>query len=92
MNYGRTSCIAKTLRLWDIFFGRGGCEPVGDQAKKFCHQKFVQECVLLSRTNIVRFIGVTVHRGKDEFDLTLLMERLHTDLGQYLDQKTSHSV
>ena len=86
VNYGRTSCIAK--RLWDIFLGRGGYEPVNDQGKKFYHQKFIHECVLLSRTNhsnIVRFIGV--HRGKDEFDLTLLMERLHTDLGQYLESK-----
>ena len=47
VNYGRTSCITK--RLWDIFLGPGGYEPVNDQEKKYCHQKFIHECVLLSR-------------------------------------------
>ncbi len=77
-------CIAK--RLHDILMGRGKQENVQLQEKQACHQNFCRECVLMSQVkhdNIVKFIGV--HFGKDEFDLTLFMERLHTDLYNYLD-------
>ncbi len=79
-------CIGK--RLLDILMGRCGQQEVCQATKNSFHQRFVQECVLMSRTNhsnIVKFIGV--YFGKNEFDLTLLMERLHTDLGKYLESK-----
>ena len=80
-------CIGK--RLLDILMGRCGQQDVSQATKSSYHQRFIQECVLMSRTNhpnIVTFIGV--YFGKNEFDLTLLMERLHTDLGKYLDNKS----
>ena len=76
-------CIAK--RLHDILVGRKKEFQISEQEKDGIHQKFVQECVLLSQTqhpNIVRFIGVI--NGRDKYDLTLLMERLSTDLHVYL--------
>ena len=39
--------------------------------------------------NIVKFIGV--HFGVDEFDLTLIMEQLSTDLEKYLNKTTNIS-
>ena len=41
--------IAK--RLLDILMGRGLEEPVGDDVKDVCHQRFLQECVLLNGTH-----------------------------------------
>ena len=76
-------CIAK--RLHDILVGRKPTFPISEQEKDGIHQKFVQECVLLSQIqhpNIVKFIGVI--SGRDKYDLTLLMERLSTDLHVYL--------
>ncbi len=74
-------CAAK--RLHDILMGRGKQEK--DLVQAF-HEHFCRECVLMSQVkhdNIVKFVGV--HFGEDEFDLTLFMERLHTDLYNYLD-------
>lgn len=76
-------CIAK--RLLDILMGRGLEESVGVEMKDVYHQKFLQECFLLSQmkhSNVVEFVGV--HYGEDKFDLTLLMEQLSTDLHKYL--------
>ena len=83
VNLNGTPCIAK--RLHDILMGRGKQENVALEDKQACHEKFCRECVLMSRAehaNVVKFIGV--HFGKNEFDLTLFMERLHTDLEVYL--------
>ena len=74
-----TPCIAK--RLQDILMGRGSHEAVSKEEKLRLHEKFIQECMLMSQTNhpnIVKFIGV--HFGVDQFDLTLFMEQLSTDL------------
>jgi serine/threonine protein kinase len=76
-------CIAK--RLLDILMGRSLEEPVEVDAKDVFHQRFLQECALLSQmkhTNIVKFIAI--HYGSEKYDLTLLMERLSTDLHKYL--------
>ena len=84
-------CIAK--RLLDILMGRELEEPVGVEAKDVYHRKFLHECVLLSQmkhTNIVEFIGV--HYGHDQYDLTLLMERLSTDLHKYLIRQPDISL
>ena len=61
--------------------GRGKEERVSSDQTEFFHKLFVRECVLLSRTkhpNIVQFLGV--YKGKDKYDLTLLMEQLPNDL------------
>ena len=50
-------------------------------------EKFQQECILLSKLrhpNIVHFI--CVHYGKEQNDLTLLMECLESDLVDYVDK------
>lgn len=78
-----TPCIAK--RLQDILMGRRREEPVDKETKDVFHKKFHRECVLLSQVkhpNIVKFIGV--HCGEDKYDLTLIIERLSTDLHRYL--------
>ncbi|XP_064386994.1 probable serine/threonine-protein kinase DDB_G0281745 isoform X3 [Halichondria panicea] len=79
VNLNGTPCIAK--RLHNILMGRDNHPEI---IKEY-HENFCRECVLMSRaehTNVVKFLGV--HFGKDEFDLTLFMERLHTDLNVYL--------
>ena len=71
-------CIGK--RLYGIL------RFVSKQTPSTCQESFIRECVLMSQTdhpNVVKFLGV--HYGKDQFDLTLLMEQLHTDLHKYLD-------
>ncbi len=83
INLNGTPCIAK--RLHDILMGRGKLEDVALQEKRAVHETFCRECILMRQAkhaNVVKFIGV--HFGKDEFDLTLFMERLHTDLEVYL--------
>ena len=54
---------------------------VSATAREAVYAKFRSECLLLSRLrhpNIVQFLGV--HFGRDRYDLTLIMERMHTDL------------
>ena len=66
--------------------GRGGHEEVSEECKRKYHETFYRECVLLSQMkhdNIVQFIGV--HCGKERYDLTLILERLTTDLDRYLE-------
>ena len=86
VNHNGKPCIAK--RLHDILVDRNQTHPISVVEKDGIHGKFVQECVLLSQTqhpNIVRFIGVIIN-GRDKYDLTLLMERLSTDLHVYLEK------
>ena len=81
------SCIAK--RLQDILLGRGKEEKVSSDQTEGLHKLFIRECVLLSRTkhpNIVQFFGVC--KGKDKYDLTLLMERLPRDLQYFIKHTT----
>ena len=74
-------CIAK--RLHDILVGRGGQEPVGAEQRAGAISKFKEECDLLSRLrhpNVVQFMGV--HYGRDEADISLIMEYMHMNLDQ----------
>ena len=83
INLDGTPCIAK--RLQDILMGRNQEEDVSRETKENFHQNFFLECVLLSQTNhpnIVKFIGVL--RSHDKYDLTLILERLSTDLKRFL--------
>ena len=72
-------CIAK--RLHDILVGR----HVTAQERASIRRRFRDECILLSRLrhpNVVQFIGV--HYGRDQDDLTLVMEGLYMDLDRCL--------
>ena len=68
-------CIAK--RLHNALLA----QDVSRQQRDAIAAKFRSECLLLSRLrhpNIVQFLGV--HFGRDRYDLTLVMERMHMDL------------
>ena len=72
-------CIAK--RLHDILVGRGGQEPVGAEQRAGVISSFRRECDLhcgLRHPNVVQFMGV--HYGRDEADISLIMEYMHMDL------------
>ena len=74
-------CIAK--RLHDILVGRGGQEPVEAEQRAKVISKFKEECEILSdlrHPNVVQFMGV--HYGRDEADISLIMEYMHMDLEQ----------
>ena len=75
-------CIAK--RLHDILINK---RNVSQLERNAIAAKFRSECVLLSRLrhpNIVQFLGV--HFGRDRYDLTLVMERMHMDLEAGLEK------
>ena len=74
-------CIAK--RLHDILVGRGREERVSREERRAVIDRFREECVLLSglrHPNVVQFMGV--HYGRDEADISLIMEYMHMDLDQ----------
>ena len=74
-------CIAK--KLHNILLRTGEYYPV-DQRDSII-EKFRNECFLLSglsHPNIVSFVGV--HYGKDKNDISLIMERLHSDLAAFV--------
>ena len=84
INLDGTPRIAK--RLQNILMGRNREEAVSQETKENFHQKFESECELLSQANhpnIVKFIGV-VKNDRDKYDLTLILERLSTDLQKFL--------
>ena len=72
-------CIAK--RLHDILVRRGYHEAVREEDAKALVIRFREECRLLSslrHPNVVQFMGV--HFGRDEADISLIMEYMHMDL------------
>ena len=74
-------CIAK--RLHDILVGRGREERVSREERRAVTDRFREECKLLSglrHPNVVQFLGV--HYGRDEADISLIMEYMHMDLDQ----------
>ena len=77
------TCIAK--RLHDILVTK-----VSPRERASVQRKFIAECVLLSKLrhpNVVHFVGV--HYGRSENDLSLVMECLHTDLPNFLEDSSS---
>ena len=78
VNFNGRVCIGK--KLYNVL------KYASDETPSHCYKNFVRECILMSRAhhpNVVAFIGV--HYGQDQYDLTLLMEKLHCDLGYYLE-------
>ena len=78
-------CIAK--RLHDILVGRGREERVSREQRSVVIGRFREECVLLSdlrHPNVVQFMGVHYgpDYGRDEADISLIMEYMHMDLDQ----------
>ena len=74
-------CIAK--RLHDILVGRGREEQVSRGERREMIGRFREECELLSglrHPNVVQFMGV--HYGRNEADISLIMEYMHMDLDQ----------
>ena len=70
-------------RLHDILVGRGKVERVSDEQRRTVTDRFREECKLLSglrHPNVVQFMGV--HYGRDEADISLIMEYMHMDLDQ----------
>ena len=71
-------CIAKKLHnilLQEECYGQ----------EEFIVRKFSQECRILSQLNhpnVVGFVGV--HYGRDRNDISLIMERLHCDLADFV--------
>jgi len=73
-------CIAK--RLHDVLVN----PEVPRRQRTAIHQKFYDECVLLSQLrhpNVVHFVGV--HYGSNQDDMLLIMECLDTDLARCLE-------
>eukprot|EP00731_Ephydatia_muelleri_P005146 Em0002g1322a len=80
-------CIAKGLH--EILLGLGGNVQVAETDIQAIRQKFLNECVLMSKLkhpNIVQFLGV--HSTKD--NEYLVMEYMHMDLAECLD--TYHDI
>ena len=60
---------------------------VPPEQKSFIVNKFRIECCILSsldHRNVVSFVGV--HFGRDKDDISLVMERLHTDLAKFVEK------
>ena len=77
-------CIAK--RVHDILVSQ---KRVSKEERESMIKKFRNECLVLSRLrhpNIVHFVGV--HYGANgERDLSLIMERLDCDLGEFVETR-----
>ena len=83
---GERRCIAK--KLHNILVQADNYFPnATTQQKDFIVDKFRNECRILSslqHPNVVGFVGV--HFGRDKNDVSLVMERLHTDLATFVDR------
>ena len=77
-------------RLHDILLGRGKEEKVDPEAKRKYIEKFENECEVLkglNHVNVVKFIRVEIGpEGRDEGDISLVMEYVDMNLKEFLDQ------
>ena len=77
-------CIAK--KLHNILLQADNYYPhAPTQQREFIVRKFRNECRILSsmkHPNVVSFEGV--HYGRDKNDISLIMERLHSDLADFV--------
>ena len=74
-------CVAK--RVHETLVDR---LRVSSRERNSVTEQFLRECVLLSgldHPNVVRFVGV--HYGNTPHDVSLVMERMSTDLGKYVE-------
>ena len=81
-----SQCIAKSLH--PILLQADNYLPnATTQQRSAIEAKFRTECVILSvvnHSNVVEFVGV--HYGRDRTHLSLIMERLSTDLNAFLER------
>ena len=81
------TCVAKQVH--GILLGTQGYDPVDKEQWLPFFEKFEEECRLLSEMrhpNIVQFIGVCELVPGELRSLALVMERLHTDLGRFINE------
>ena len=86
VKYNGAVCIGK--RILDILVGLGAHQFVEEDQYMPLIQKFRQECDLVSKMrhpNIVQFLGI-YQPSPDPRDLTLIMEKLHIDLGRFIEK------
>ncbi len=60
--------------------------------KRGIYARFYEECLLLSEldhSNIVKFVGIHFGSTNVQFDVSLVMEKLDTDLDKYLSSNTN---
>ena len=75
------ACVAK--RVHETLVDR---LRVSSRERNYVTEQFLRECVLLSgldHPNVVCFVGV--HYGRSPHDVSLVMERMSTDLGKYVE-------
>ena len=80
-------CIAKSLHSILLGYESQARAPLKEGEKNDLRQKFADECILLSKLNhpsIVKFVGV--YYGMYTGELSLIMEKLHTELGNYVEK------
>ena len=76
-------CIAK--RVHDILVNQ---KRVSKEERESLLKRFRNECIILSKLrhpNVVHFVGV--HYGTDRSDISLIMESLHCDLGEFVETR-----
>ena len=86
VKYNGTVCIGK--RILDILVGLGGHQFVDEDQYIPLIEKFRQECDLMSKMrhpNVVQFLGI-YQPSPDPRNLTLVMEKLHIDLGRFIEK------
>ena len=83
---GGRECVAK--KLHKVLLQTDNYWPSATtQQKEFIVEKFRNECQILSQLdhpNVVGFVGV--HYGSDRNVISLVMERLHTDLAAFVEK------
>ena len=83
---GGRECVTK--KLHEVLLQADNYLPnATTQQKQFIVEKFRNECRILSQLdhpNVVGFVGV--HYGRDRNDMSLVMERLHTDLAAFVEK------
>ena len=87
VKYNGAMCVGK--RILDILVGLGAHQFVDEDQYMPLIEKFRQECDLMSKMrhpNVVQFLGI-YQPSPDPRDLTLVMEKLHIDLGRFIGKQ-----
>ena len=83
---GGRECVAKKLHGILLQADNYYPNPTTQQRDRII-AKFRDECQILSTLNHLNVVGfVGVHYGRNDYDISLLMERLHMDLANFVKQ------